>query len=664
MSERTKSRSRPLIWVVDDSPTEAAITRRTLGSEYDYEYIADGAIVVERLTSGLEQPDLLLLDWVMPGMAGDEVCRFLRSRDTTRELPIIIVTASRVETADLVEGLSSGANDYVARPFAAEELRARVDTAIRSRQLAVASQRERTRLEAVNKLAQSLLRARDVSAILDTLAEVLVGSLCDGCGILLLPGQLEHGVVTRHRYDPTGAVLAAISTIADPAVRSFASSEEAREVLPPAYGDYISRFGLRGLAILTLPASSPVHGVITLTRDVLSEPFATDDIVTIETCLEYCALAIQNAMRFDVERVGRAQLHAVLENIPVGIIVTDETGCLTLANGTAAELIPGIAKARDLAGVYGLARWTTPDGNPIAELDWVMSHALQAHAAAKAEIVMHRPDGERTVAVSGVPLLDAREVVVGSVTVIEDVSAARAITDARERLARFQEEMLAVVGHDLRNPLGALTAGLDLLDMMDVEHPKLTAVIGRLRSSADRMTSLVDQILDVTHARLGKGIPINVRETSLGSVVTNVVGELALAYPKTRFEVVSEGNAAGQWDPDRLSQVLANLMSNAAHYGAVGGPVVVELKGSPSSTTIHVRNPVRDKPIPKDVQAVLFDPFQRGREHGRNTGGLGLGLYIVHEIVRAHGGTIAVDSSESGTVFTVVLGPSAVIDVS
>lgn len=149
---------RPRVWICDDSPTEAAITEKTLGGSYELERFADGSVVVERLTgTNAPLPDLLLLDWVMPGMPGDEVCRFLRSHDHTRALPIILVTASRVETADVVAGLAAGANDYVARPFEAAELRARVSAAIRSKQLADEATNERTRLAAVNQLGHALL---------------------------------------------------------------------------------------------------------------------------------------------------------------------------------------------------------------------------------------------------------------------------------------------------------------------------------------------------------------------------------------------------------------------------------------------------------------------------------------------------------------------------
>src|SRR3569623_1462422 len=167
------------LWIVDDSPMEAAITQKPLGARYENEDCTDGSMVVDRLAGGREQPDALLLDWVIPGMSGDEVTRFLRSRPETKELPIILVTASRVETSDIVTGLALGANDYVARPFAPEELRARVDAVIRMRHAAQVAARERRRLATVNQLGRTLFHAgSDIAQILEVLVATVVDSLC------------------------------------------------------------------------------------------------------------------------------------------------------------------------------------------------------------------------------------------------------------------------------------------------------------------------------------------------------------------------------------------------------------------------------------------------------------------------------------------------------
>ncbi len=293
---------RPLVWIVDDSPTEALIAERSLGANYDFEKFTDGAVVVERLAAGTRQPDLVLLDWVMPGMGGDEVCRFLRTHHRTLELPIILITAS-VDTADVAHGLAIGANDYVARPFATSELRARVDSAIRAKLVTDLARREQQRLFTINRLARALFEAgTDIDRILDELAASLVVSICDGCSILLLPGSVRAAPVARHTAEPSGASLAAIATLTDPVVHQFASSDEARAKLASGYGAYIDRFGLRSLAILPIPRQDPIRGIVTVTRDGASDAFDADDLTTIETCIEYTGLAIESAVRFDANQ--------------------------------------------------------------------------------------------------------------------------------------------------------------------------------------------------------------------------------------------------------------------------------------------------------------------------------------------------------------------------
>ncbi|MEO8698564.1 MAG: ATP-binding protein [Kofleriaceae bacterium] len=632
-----------LLWVVDDSRTEAAITERSLGARYQYEYFADGSMVVERISTTPDLPDLLILDWVMPGMTGDEVCRFLRANQRTRELPIIMVTASRIETADVVAGLASGANDYVPRPFAPEELRARVDAALRVKHLADSASRERLRLATVNRFGHALLHAgSSAQTIVDELARTLTATLCDGCSILILPGGAFPPVAsTHHRHDPTGGALHSIAAVADPVIHSFTSPADAKAKLPPAYAGYIDRFGLTGLAILPFPIRDPIRGIVTTTREGGAASFDPDDIATIETCIEYASLAVEAAMRFDAERIGREQLDTVLQALPVGILAADGNGVLTLVNSAARVMLPAIAPTLD--ETFRLAAWTALDGTAHVP-NWRHGIDTELRLAVPGELAA------RTVRVSSLGLHDR-----GSVTVIQDISAERAIDAERELTANFQEQMLGIVGHDLRNPLGAVIAGVEILQMQADQAPGLMPTVKRIQSSANRMTSIVQQLLDVTRARLGSGIPITPRETSLLAVIDNVLGELRLAHPKARFERIAQDDIRGMWDPDRLEQVVSNLASNAVNYGKIGGPITVAIAREADAAVLTVHNPLRGEPIPQELLETIFTPYRRGKQKA-HAGGLGLGLYIVSEIVRAQRGTIVVTSTVAdGTVFRVTL---------
>ena len=642
----------PLIWIVDDSPTEAAIAERSLGQGFRTRRFTDGTTVVEALSAADRLPNLLLLDWVMPGMTGDEVTRFLRSRAETRDLPIILVTASRVDTQDVVSGLAAGANDYVPRPFAPEELRARVQAVLRTKELADLAGRERQRLTTVNRLGHALFQAMPTPAqVADELARALTNSLCDGCSVLILPGLLPELMVAHHRGEPGAAHLAAISSITDPDVRRFASAADALAALPPAYRPYIERYGLRGLAVLPLPIRDPVRGIVTVTREGDAEPFDSEDIATIETCVEHAALAIERVTRFNSERVARLQLDTVLGSLPIGIIAADHEGVVTLVNAAARALVPGAAGVRTLSEVFALPGWTDRDGGALD--DGFGRGPIQLPVGV--DLMLQGTDGNlaATIAVSAVPLRDGPGAIVGSVTVLEDVSAERVVADERERMTKFQQELLAIVGHDLRSPLGAVLTAAEMLQLELAPDSRQGNIVRRLKSSATRMTGIIEQLLDVTQARLGGGIPVALTEIALLPLVTSVVEELTLAYPNTRFEAHGP-DLVGMWDSDRLGQVISNLGSNAAQYGRVGEPVKIETAQRGDQAVICVFNAVADAPISAAALQTMFEPYKRGGASG-HASGLGLGLYIVSGIVKAHRGTIEVESTTTGTVFRVVL---------
>ncbi len=632
----------PIIWIVDDSRTEAQMTRAALGPTYAFEYFDDGSAVVERFIAGGTLPDVVLLDWVMPGMPGDQVCRFMREHPPTKDLPVILVTASRIETADVVEGLSKGATDYVARPFAPEELRARVESAIRSRRASRAAALERERLTTLNHLGHALFEARtNIPQIVNELVNALVGRACDGCSLLLLPGELPEVFETRHRSEPDGASLAGISTVADPVVHTFSSSEEARAQLPPAYHAYIDRFGLRGLAILPFPILSPVQGVVTLTRDGDSAPFSPEDLSMIETCIEYAALAVQNALVFATERTTRDHINTILEQLPVGIVASNADGQITLTNAVVRTLIPGIDGLEELSAIPKVAGFRTPEGAPVE----IWQNAR--------DIVIE--PSSRLASVATVPLQDSRGAGAGAVTVVHDVTLERALTSEREQVSRFMQQLLGIVGHDLRNPLGAFVAGLDMLRMIASTGKPITPVLDRMTSSVRRMSRIVDQLLDVTRASLGAGIEIQPATVDLKPLLESVVEEVKTMHPSAQLTLRCIDKIVGHWDPERLAQVVSNIASNAAHYGRPLAPISIDVTAEGAQARIAIHNVNREHPISAHVLATLFDPHRRGSESHRNTSGLGLGLYIVKQIVDAHQGSVNATSDEQGTVFTVLL---------
>lgn len=240
-----------------------------------------------------------------------------------------------------------------------------------------------------------------------------------------------------------------------------------------------------------------------------------------------------------------------------------------------------------------------------------------------------------------------------------DQSLAESVARYGLDLDQSKELFLAVLGHDLRTPLGAiLTSARFMLDIGELKEPHLT-LTSRIASSSTRMVQMVGDLLDFTRGRLGGGIPITRAPMSMRRVVHEVVNEIAAAHPDRALEVDARGEHRGEWDCPRISQALTNLIANAVQHGSAGTKVTVALRGDEAETTIAVHN--RGPAVPPDLLDGIFNPMKIRETAGNAanagpSGSLGLGLYIAERIVTAHGGRIDVRSSEAdGTTFTIHL---------
>lgn len=229
------------------------------------------------------------------------------------------------------------------------------------------------------------------------------------------------------------------------------------------------------------------------------------------------------------------------------------------------------------------------------------------------------------------------------------LAAQRAEREVR-RVGALQERLVAVVGHDLRNPLASLRMGLDLLDRCAPLEARQRRVVGGMQRSARRMEHLVEDLLGFARSRAGKGFPICPRPSRLGETCSHIVAELQAAYPDRAIRLSIEDDREELLDEARIEQVVANLVSNALRHGSVSAPVEVGVRGSSDELVLSVTN--RGAPIDGELLPHLFEPFRSG---GTKTDGLGLGLFVVREVVAAHGGSVAVRSTSAGTTFEVHL---------
>lgn len=219
----------------------------------------------------------------------------------------------------------------------------------------------------------------------------------------------------------------------------------------------------------------------------------------------------------------------------------------------------------------------------------------------------------------------------------------------RERETGIQrEQFIAVLGHDLRNPLAALAAGLSLMNRSPSEE-RASFIMTAMQATIDRMNMMVGNILDFARGRLVGDLPLRLEAIPPDRIVTQVVSELEIAYPECAIELRCEEVAPLLCDPQRIGQLVSNLLGNALTHGGRDEPVVVHCRESDGEFLISVANGGAE--IPAELRETLFQPFEQGGGSDKN-GSLGLGLYIASTIAKAHGGSLEVASSPAETCFT------------
>ena len=227
--------------------------------------------------------------------------------------------------------------------------------------------------------------------------------------------------------------------------------------------------------------------------------------------------------------------------------------------------------------------------------------------------------------------------------------ATRLHAEARDR-AVYAEQMVGIVSHDLRNPLSAILTGAAVLGSRGLPDQQ-QRTLARITRAAESATALIGDLLDFTQARLSGGLSVSPVPCDLHTVIAEAVDELRLSYPDHDLGHTREGPGDAALDPNRLGQLVGNLISNAITYGAKHRPIGIHSRVVDHVATLSVHN--TGTAIPPELLASLFAPMTRGAAAGSRAGSVGLGLYIVREIARAHGGDVAVTSTDTeGTTFS------------
>lgn len=238
-----------------------------------------------------------------------------------------------------------------------------------------------------------------------------------------------------------------------------------------------------------------------------------------------------------------------------------------------------------------------------------------------------------------------------------DQAVAESVARYSSTVKQAQDLFLGILGHDLRNPLGAITITAQFLLQNTLLDSRLIKPISIIHNSGTQMSDLIDDLLDFTRTRLGQGMPISPKQMDLADIVRQAVLEACAFHPERAISFDATGELTGNWDSARIGQVFANLIGNAIKHGSGSVPIDVVLSGQGEDVMATVHN--GGKPIPENEIPKIFEPLHRSLSPStgnRRDYSLGLGLYIAREIIQAHGGTVNVASSmEEGTTFTIRL---------
>lgn len=223
-----------------------------------------------------------------------------------------------------------------------------------------------------------------------------------------------------------------------------------------------------------------------------------------------------------------------------------------------------------------------------------------------------------------------------------------AALNTREAEARFREQFIAVLGHDLRNPLAAIQSGARLLQR-EGQTDQALHILGMMDQSVARMSDLISDVMDFTRARLGSGIEVDVQSAvDIGPLLNQTVDEIRMGNPEVLIEENYKIDRQISCDPKRLSQMVSNLLGNSVNHGDTAHPIVVNAQTTDGCLTLSIAN--GGEQIPDSARAMLFEPFTRADLREAQEG-LGLGLFIAREIANRHGGELTMTSDQHQTIF-------------
>jgi len=621
------------ILVADDRPDNITLLTRYLEYEgYEHVEARDGLEALDKVRD--ELPDLVLLDVNMPHKDGFTVLEEIRNDPAVQHIPVIILTAARLDPSDVQSGLNLGADDYVTKPFDRHELMARIRTKLRVKEAEDIIRRRNRELNLLPEIGKELSARTDIKDLANVLLKRTVETLGAIQGNMIILGS-ENGLQQNYQVSLSDETSNAKMVIPESLLKHIKESHQGL-VIGNTKSDPLWQTDLKNPAICSaviapLNGRKDLLGLLVLTHEQESY-FNLDHLLLLQAIASQAAIAVENAGLYSNVAQEQKRLAAVLRHAAEAILMFDAHGRLILLNPAGEKLFTDF---------NANINQPLPDGHGYDALIKMLGDARASNIAKSGEILW--PD-KRTFVTLITPIEDG-----GQVAILHDVTRFK-------DLDQVKNEFIATASHDLKNPITTIAGFSTLLGQAGPLNEQQKDFVARIQVATQNMSELVQNM-------------VSLAQMDLQATQKHEPVELGVLLAGITDEFTPQASAKGQslhfnplgvpaqvsGDPLQLKQLFRNLVGNAIKYSPQNGSITIEAKVGKENIQVDVQDtgfgiPAADLPF-------IFDRFYRVR-NGKNNEmeGNGLGLAIVKSVIEQHEGQISVESKVGkGTSFSVSL---------
>jgi CheY-like chemotaxis protein/signal transduction histidine kinase len=629
------------ILIADDQPDNLMLLSRYLAREgYDYVQARDGLETLEKVRTHL--PDLILLDINMPHKDGFVVLQELRADPATEHIPVIILTAARLDPSEIQSGLNRGADDYVTKPFDRKELLARIHTRLRVKQAEDVIRRQNRELMLLPEIGRDLSARPNIEELATIILKRTGETLGAWFGHILILNPDDTYQKTHYFDSPSSSLICHSKYTLPPRLLKIANEARQGFIIDDTCSDprwdFNESDAMRSVVVVPMFGRHQLLGILLLTNEHKNY-FTLEHLLLLQAICSQASIAIENAHMYASITREQERLTAVLQGAADAILMFDPQHRLMLVNHAGQKLFTD---------------YEVKIGKPLtrgAGYDSLLGLLHQAgltNASFSGEICW--PD-HRVFAASLTSIKEG-----GCVVVLHDVSRFK-------HLEKVKNEFIATASHDLRNPITSIKGFGHLIKRAGPLNEMQEDFVCRISNAAENMGDLVESMLDL--AKFDLEMPRARKSLDIAMLLTQVTDEFqpqAKGKSQSLTLEITETSSRVQGDAMQLSQAFRNLIGNAIKYTPEGGTVVVSMQSDVDGMKVTIQDtgygiPAADLPF-------IFNRFYRVRNNGHDDiEGNGLGLAIVKSIIEHHDGHVSLESNPGkGTCFTVVLPLLAIED--